>query len=103
MGPTGQRVHLSAEPRQGSGFDQRKLADGELSGETDPTIVFYSFTRVDWYRWWRRGRTRACSSLAMAARRRCMEVHRPLLAMAWPDEKRMGSTVTTLTYRGYLG
>ena len=47
MGPKGQRVHMPAERRQGSGFDRRKLVDGELSGETDPTIVLLSFIDVD--------------------------------------------------------
>ena len=32
-----------------------------------------------------------------------MEVHRPLLATATPNEKRTGSAVTMRTYRGYLG
>ena len=65
--------------------------------------MFYSITRVDWYRWWKRGRTGACSSLAMVAWRHCMEVRQPLLATARPGKKRTGSMVTTQTYRGYLG
>ena len=75
--------------------DRRYLADGELSGETDPTYVFYSTIRVDWYRWWQRGRTGACLSPAMAARRRCAEVRRPSPAMASLGEERMSSVVTT--------
>ena len=47
MGPTGQRVHLLNKLRQGSGFDRCKLIEGELSSETDPTIMLYSIARVD--------------------------------------------------------
>ena len=54
--------------------------------------MFYSITPVDWYWWWKHGRTGACA-----------EVHRSLLAMARPGEKRTGSSVITRTYRGYQG
>ena len=65
--------------------------------------MFYSITCFDWYRWWKHGRTRACLSPALAARRRYVQVLRPLLATATPDKKRTGSAVTMRTYQGYLG
>ena len=48
--------------------------EAELSDKTNPTYVFYSTTRIDWYWWWQRGRTRATSLPAMEARQRCTEV-----------------------------
>ena len=74
---------------------QHYLTNGELPGETNPTLVFYSTIRVDWYRWWQRGRIGASSSLAMAGQRRCVEVHQSLWARARPGKKHIGSMVTT--------
>ena len=50
MGPIGQRTPHVNEPKQGTVVDLRYLIDGELSSKTDPTYVFYSITRVDWYK-----------------------------------------------------
>ena len=88
MGPTGQRVHLLNKLRQGSGFDRRKLVDGELSGETDPTIMILSSSRVDWCRMLKRGCTGEGSSPAMVARRRYTEVRQPSSAIGRPYEGR---------------
>ena len=32
-------------------WNRRYLADGDFSGETDPTKVFTSLSRIDSYRW----------------------------------------------------
>ena len=45
-GPTGQR-----EQSRGAAVDPRLLAGGESTGETDPTKVFTSLSRIDSY-WW---------------------------------------------------
>ena len=63
----GQRTPLVNELKQGTVVARRYLADGGLPDETNPTLVFYSTIRVDWYRWWQRERTRACSLSAMVA------------------------------------
>ena len=82
--------------------DRRYLADGELSGETDPTYVSYSLTHVDWYPWWQHGRTGATSSPAMAAWRRCSVVRRQMLATKMLGEMHMRSGVTKRLYCYYL-
>ena len=99
----GQRTPLVSEPETEERFDRHELIDGELSGNIDPTYVFYSLTHVDWYRRWQRGRTGATSSPAMAAWRCYAEVRRLLQATARLGEKRTSSIVTKRVYRGYLG
>ena len=84
-------------------FDRRYLADSELSGKTDPTVVLYSLFRVDWYQWWQHRCNGACSSPAMAARRRSVEVRRSSPATASLGEERKSSVVMTRTYLDYLG
>ena len=86
---------MSVTQKHSTVVGRRYLTDGEHSGETDPTYVIYSLTRVDWYPWWQRGRTEATSSPAMAAQRRCAEVRQPLHAMPRLHEKCMSSMVTT--------
>ena len=40
-------VHWLVTRRQSTMVGQRYLADGEISGETNPTYVTYSLSRID--------------------------------------------------------
>ena len=47
QGPTCQRGAPVSEPKQGTVVDLRYLADGEVSGQTEHTVVIYSLSRID--------------------------------------------------------
>ena len=81
----------------------RYLAGGDSSGETDPTMVFLSLSRIYTCRWLGLRCTEDNSSPAMAARRHDMMVHRPSLATARPSEHRNSIKVTTWTCLVCLG
>ena len=69
-----------------AGFDRRELTDDEVTGDEVSTNVFLILFRIYRYPRFARRIIGASSLVSMAAQWRCVVVHLPSPAMAWPGE-----------------
>jgi len=103
MGPAVNEARSSMRQAQGTAFDWRELADGEVSGETSGTIVFLSSTRTQEYPRLGQWLTGASSPASMVNSSGHVVARQPSLGMEGSDEDDPSTTVTYHSSRARSG